>query len=128
MLTRLAIGFLLVSGALAGWVATGRTGCFSPQPPVGAAVVVFPQPSASPTAVVVRPTATPPALVASGPSPTPTPEAAPPVVTYTVKRGDTLWDLARTFYGDGRKWRRIAQANPICNPRRLQIGTVLRIP
>ncbi len=27
--------------------------------------------------------------------------------TYTVKRGDTLWDIAVRFYGNGQKWRLI---------------------
>ena len=47
---------------------------------------------------------------------------------YVVKRGDTLWDLAVRFYGSGLKWRRIADANGVKNPRLLQIGKRLRIP
>lgn len=47
---------------------------------------------------------------------------------YTVRRGDTLWDLAERFYGSGLKWRRIADANGVKNPRLLQIGKRLRIP
>ena len=45
--------------------------------------------------------------------------------TYTVVKGDTLWDLAARFYGSGTKWGVLAQKNGITNPRRLQIGTVL---
>ena len=45
--------------------------------------------------------------------------------THTVKRGDTLWDIACELYGDGTKWRQIAQKNGISNPRTLQIGKVL---
>lgn len=47
---------------------------------------------------------------------------------YTVKKGDTLWDISRRFYGDPYKWRKIADANKITNQYRLRIGTVLRIP
>ena len=47
---------------------------------------------------------------------------------YTVKKGDTLWDISRRFYGDQYKWRKIADANKITNQYRLKIGTVLRIP
>ncbi|MGG3801796.1 LysM peptidoglycan-binding domain-containing protein [Metabacillus fastidiosus] len=31
--------------------------------------------------------------------------------TYTVKKGDTLWALARKYYGDGSKWNKIWEAN-----------------
>ncbi len=52
--------------------------------------------------------------------------------SYTVVKGDTLWDLAVQYYGDGTKWHKILEANPGKipgdNPRLLQIGTVLVIP
>ena len=47
--------------------------------------------------------------------------------TYVVKKGDTLWDIACRFYGDGTKWGTIAQKNGVADPRKLQIGTVLQI-
>lgn len=31
--------------------------------------------------------------------------------TYTVKKGDCLWNIARKFYGDGSKWKKIYDAN-----------------
>lgn len=46
--------------------------------------------------------------------------------TYTVVKGDTLWDLAQTAYGSGYEWYRIDQANsPI--PRNAQ-GKPLIVP
>jgi hypothetical protein len=48
--------------------------------------------------------------------------------TYTVKSGDTLWDIARRFYQDPYKWTDIAKANNIKDPKKLQIGKVLRLP
>lgn len=48
--------------------------------------------------------------------------------SYTVKKGDTLWALAEKYYGDGTKWKLIAKANKIKDPRKLQIGTKLVIP
>lgn len=50
------------------------------------------------------------------------------VSNYVVKKGDTLWDLADRNLGSGRRWREIAKLNGIKNPRRLQIGTKLKIP
>lgn len=47
--------------------------------------------------------------------------------TYTVKKGDTLWDIACRFYGDGRKWGTIAAKNGVTDPRKLQIGKVLTL-
>ncbi len=53
--------------------------------------------------------------------------------TYTVKKGDTLWALSKKYYGDGRQWRKILDANPESlsrrgNVRTLRIGAVLVIP
>lgn len=61
-------------------------------------------------------------------SPTPTSTKLPQLATYQVEVGDTLWEIAQRFYGDGTKWRLIANANGIDDPRRLQVGTVLIIP
>ncbi len=52
---------------------------------------------------------------------------------YTVKGGDNLWNIAKKYYGDGRKWRVILAANPNCLSRpgdthTLKIGAQLVIP
>jgi len=47
--------------------------------------------------------------------------------TYTVKQGDTLWDIACRFYGDGTKWGDIAAKNGVADPRKLEIGKVLTL-
>lgn len=49
-------------------------------------------------------------------------------LSYTIKQGDTLWDLATKHLGTGTRWREIANANGIINPRTLQIGQVITIP
>lgn len=54
--------------------------------------------------------------------------AQPAASTHRVVRGDTLWSLAERYYGDGKRWRDIAQANGITNERRLIVGTELVIP
>lgn len=48
--------------------------------------------------------------------------------TVTVKSGDTLWNFARKYYGNGNKWKDIAQANGIRDERKLQVGAVLVLP
>jgi len=58
---------------------------------------------------------------------TPT-ESADLTKTRTVQRGDTLSSIATTEYGDPAKWRPIAEANRIDNPRLLEPGRVLVIP
>ena len=47
---------------------------------------------------------------------------------YTIKEGDTLWDLADKNYGDGSRWQEIAKVNKITDPRTLQIGANILIP
>ena len=47
--------------------------------------------------------------------------------TYTVKQGDTLWDIACRFYGDGTKWGAIAAKNGVADPRKLQVRKVLTL-
>ena len=46
--------------------------------------------------------------------------------TYTVKKGDYLWDIAKRAYGDGNKYTLIIEANTLRNPDRLEEGTVLK--
>lgn len=48
--------------------------------------------------------------------------------TVTVKAGDSLWAYAVKYYGEGALWSKIAAANGITNPDRLQIGMVVSIP
>jgi 5'-nucleotidase len=47
---------------------------------------------------------------------------------YTVKRGDTLYSIARTRYGDGKQWQRIAAANPGVSPAKLLAGQTIVLP
>ena len=50
--------------------------------------------------------------------------------TYTVKKGDTLWAIAKKYYGSGAQYPKIANANKnlIKNPNLIHIGWVLKIP
>lgn len=61
----------------------------------------------------------------------PAPSSAPPPVrTYTVQKGDSLWKIAKQFYGKGSAWTRIHEANKdvIADPDVIQPGWTLRIP
>ena len=50
--------------------------------------------------------------------------------TYTVKRGDCLWNIAKRFYGKGSLYTRIydANTNKIANPNLIYPGQVFIIP
>jgi nucleoid-associated protein YgaU len=48
--------------------------------------------------------------------------------TRTVRRGDTLSGIAQAEYNDASKWRAIARANGIHDPRAIRPGQVLTIP
>lgn len=45
-----------------------------------------------------------------------------------IKQGDQLWHIAAEEYEDPGMWREIARANGIENPKRLESGTVIKIP
>jgi LysM repeat protein len=55
-------------------------------------------------------------------------ESADHAKTYVVRRGDTLAAIAAKEYGDPAKWRPIADANRLDNPRVLPPGTRLALP
>ena len=50
--------------------------------------------------------------------------------SYTVKDGDTLWDIAKDSYGVGSDWRKIYEANKDILPDTdaLEVGQVITIP
>lgn len=48
---------------------------------------------------------------------------------YTVQKGDSLWKIAKHFYGNGAEYTKIASANPsISNPDKIYPGQTLKIP
>lgn len=56
--------------------------------------------------------------------------AEPEVRIYVVEKGDSLWKIAESFYGDGTRWKEIYRANKdrIEDPKVIRRGQKLRIP
>ena len=49
------------------------------------------------------------------------------VINYTVKKGDTLWAIAKQYLGSGTKYPQIASENNIKNPNLIYPGQVFKI-
>lgn len=49
---------------------------------------------------------------------------------YVIKKGDTLWEISKKFYGKGSEWKKIANANKkiIKNPNKIYPGVKIYIP
>jgi len=47
---------------------------------------------------------------------------------YTVKSGDTLWGIAKKYYGDGSQYKKIAKANNVKDSSLIYKGQKLLIP
>lgn len=50
-----------------------------------------------------------------------------PAKTYTVQKGDTLWNIAKKCLGDGTKYATLAKLNNISNPNKISVGQVLKL-
>lgn len=48
--------------------------------------------------------------------------------SYVVKKGDTLFSIAKASYGNGNQWQRIAAANPGLSPSTLKAGQKIMLP
>jgi nucleoid-associated protein YgaU len=61
-------------------------------------------------------------------TPAPPKPASKGGVTYRIKKGDTLWDIAATYYRNPWLYPRLAKANSIRNPDLIFAGTQIFIP
>ena len=65
----------------------------------------------------------PPARVA------PSPRSSGKLTIVTVRPGDSLWKLAASRLGDGRRWQELLTLNPgLGNPERLEVGSQIVVP
>lgn len=86
---------------------------------------------------------TPPANIDPSPAPVsaapaepqvqwePQPQQAPAASNsqnYVIQKGDTLYSIARRFYGSGNAWKTIAELNGITDPRQLRVGQQIILP
>jgi len=67
------------------------------------------------------------AALAGGTAPPVRADERPERKSYTVMKGDTLWDIACRYYGDGAKWKTLAEKNGVADPRKLPVGKVLEL-
>ncbi|WP_431320398.1 5'-nucleotidase C-terminal domain-containing protein [Rhizobium sp. YTU87027] len=74
--------------------------------------------TSAPAAAPAAPTTEAPAAALAPNTPT----------NHVIAAGDTLWDLAKQFYGEGALWKRISDANGKPAPHHLTVGKELRIP
>ena len=119
----LALGMMLVAAA-AGCSNTGKKTANStvtePLTPAPVAYTPAPQPytppptSAQPVVYDNAPVSAAPAVSGSG--------------NYTVKKGDTLFSIAKSRYGNGNQYTKIVAANPGLSPQTLKAGQSINIP
>lgn len=67
----------------------------------------------------------------TAPKPAGSPPPAPAARSYTVVKGDSLSRIAKQFYGNAGKWRKIYDANKAVigtNPDLIKPGQVFTIP
>jgi 5'-nucleotidase len=80
-------------------------------------------PAVAPTPIQVEPSPAPAASETITPAP-----AVAGGSSYTVKRGDTLYSIARAHYGNGKQYTRILSANPGLSPANMKVGMVITLP
>ncbi len=47
---------------------------------------------------------------------------------YTIKSGDNLSKVSKLFYGNANKYSKIAEANGLDNPDKIQVGQQINVP
>lgn len=142
-----AIGILMTIGVAAGAMvfaggcadtptqpASGVRGDVTDVRPIEPAVTAAYQPPMIDNSGVIPTTAQPVTTETASPN------AAPPMMSttpnlstigekkHTVRRGETLFSIAKASYGSGKEWKKIAAANPGLSPSKLKVGQVIAMP
>jgi LysM repeat protein len=79
----------------------------------------------APASKAPRTVTKPPRPVAKAPAAPAAPQAAS---IYTIKAGDSLWTVARSQLGDGRRVDEIARLNGLKPPYKLKVGAKIKVP
>ena len=101
---------------------------------IGQKITIPPLPA--PAAKAEKPAPAPPAKDSAPKPPAPAVAAPPPAApanTYTVKKGESFYSIARNVYRDPAKWQKIYERNRAklpdpSKPGSLQAGTILELP
>lgn len=104
-----------------------------PTPAPEPVVAPAPEPIAEPVPEPIAEPAPEPApieqpVVESAPMPNEVAPAADTASSYKVEKGDTLAKISKKVFGTTKKWKKIADANNIKNPKALKVGMTLNIP
>ncbi len=108
---------------------------YKPAPKVDAAPAApaaAPAPATTAQAPAAAPAPAAPAATTTAPAAVEAPgQTAPPASgpsKYTVAKGDSLWTIAESAYGDGTRWTEISKANSLRHPNLIQVGKELELP
>jgi 5'-nucleotidase len=99
----------------------------TPAPAATAAPATSAPAATAPATTATPPAATDPATTTVAPV-TQTNEPPKTPTTHVIVAGDTLWDLAKTYYGNANDWHKLLAANRNLKPHRLLVGEELKIP
>ncbi len=123
----LAAGMLMlaIAGGCSNAKKTTESSVTEPLSPAPVAYQPAPQP------YTPSPVAAQPVTYDSAPTPVVASAASPSVAgsgSYTVKKGDTLYSIAKSRYGSGKEYSKIIAANPGLSPQSLKAGQTITIP
>ena len=129
MIRIVTLTFVIATGIVLGGCSSTSKTAAAPQADV-LNVAAAPTPAAEPVAATPISDA-PIAMAAPAPAPLTTTlnqSAEPTSKTYTVKKGDTLFSIAKLQTGSGRNWQKLVSANPGLDPKKLKVGQTITIP